>query len=123
MNKICKMNVDVSDKELKYYNKVFKYCSFVPLLTFFLLISMVASGLVIANYLLGIIVILFTIYFLYTIKTELVGTSKHLYAGLILCGAYFFYDFSTYTVSLSLILAFVVFITFINGRELQLKRK
>lgn len=122
MHRICGMDVKVNDNEAKYYNKVFKYSTFVPLITFFLLSSMSVSGLLSINYIMGVFVILFTIYFLYIIRVDKVGTKQHLYAGIILVGAYIFYG-TSYNISLAIILGFVVFITFINGRELQLRRK
>lgn len=123
MHRICGMNVKVTDEEAKYYNKVFKYSTFVPLITFFLLASMSVSGLLPINYLMGVIIIIFTIYFLYIIRLDSVGTKQHLYAGLILVGGYIFYGSNSYNITLAIILGFIVFITYINGRELQLRRK
>lgn len=123
MPRICGMDVKVTAEEAKYYNKVFKYSMFVPLITFFLLGSMAVSGLLPINYLMGVIVIIFTIYFLYIIRIDKVGTKHHLYAGLVLVGSYIFYSANSYNVTLAIILGFVVFITYINGRELQTKRK
>lgn len=121
MERICGMDVKVNEQEAKYYKKVFKYSGFVPLITFFLLASMAVSSLLPINYMMGVIVIIFTIYFLYIIRIDKVGTKQHLYAGIILVGAYLFYGASSYNVTLAMILGFVVFITFINGRELQTK--
>lgn len=123
MPRICGIDVKVNDSEAKYYQKVFKYSSFIPLITFFLLSSMAVSGLLPINYMMGVFVIIFTIYFLYIIRVDKVGTKHHLYAGLMLIGSYLFYGGSSYNVTLAMILGFVVFITFINGRELQTKRK
>ncbi|WOO89150.1 hypothetical protein R2F61_00180 [Mollicutes bacterium LVI A0078] len=121
MERICGMDVKVNEQEAKYYKKVFKYSGFIPLITFFLLASMAVSSLLPINYMMGVIVIIFTIYFLYIIRIDKVGTKQHLYAGIILVGAYLFYGASSYNVTLAMILGFVVFITFINGRELQTK--
>ncbi len=121
MERICGMDVKVNEQEAKYYKKVFKYSGFVPLITFFLLASMAVSGLLPINYMMGVIVIVFTTYFLYIIRIDKVGTKQHLYAGIVLVGAYLFYGTNSYNITLAMILGFVVFITFINGRELQTK--
>lgn len=123
MHRICGMDVKVTDEEAKYYKKVFKYSSFVPLITIFLLGSMAVSNLLPINYIMAVMVIIFTIYFLYIIRIDKVGTKQHLYAGLVLVGAYIFYSANSYNITLAIILGFVVFITYINGRELQTKRK
>lgn len=123
MHRICGMDVKLTDQEYKYYSKVFKYAGFIPLITIFLLGVVSVSGLVPVNYLMAVIAIIFTVYFLYTIKLDSVGTKQHLRAGIILAGSYLFYSFSSYTVTLSVIIGFTVFITYINGRELQLRRK
>lgn len=122
MERICGMDVKVSKDEAKYYRKIFKYLSFIPLATFFLIQSMAVSGLLKQNYLMTVIIIIFTIYFLYILKVDKIGTKQHLYAGTLLCGAYLFFNINTYNISLAITLGFVVFITFINGRELQARR-
>ncbi len=122
MERICGMDVKLSKDEAKYFKKVFKYCSFVPLITFVLLGATAVSALIPINYLMSVLVILFTIYFLYTIRLDKVGTKQHLYSGLLLVGSYLFYAGSSYNITLAIILGFVVFITFINGRDLQTKR-
>ncbi len=122
MERICGMDVKLNAEEARYYKRVFKYCGFIPLITFFLLGSMAVSNLIPINYLMTVIVILFTIYFLYTIKIDKVGSKQHLYSGIVLVGAYLFYGGSSYNVTLAIILGFAVFITYINGRELQTKR-
>ncbi len=123
MNKFCGLNIKLDENEKKYYSKVFKYSCIVPLITFFLLASMAVSNLVKINYLMSVFVILLTIYFLYTIQTSKVGTKHHLYSGLLLVGSYIFYSSSSYNLILGIIISFVVFITYINGRELQIKAK
>lgn len=123
MPRICGMDVKLNDQELKYYNIVFKGCTIIPLINIFLLGSMAVSEMIKINYLMAVIVIIFTIYFLYIIKIDKVGTKQHLYAGVMLVGAYLFYSPSHYNIILGVILGFVVFISFINGRELQMRRK
>lgn len=119
MHRICGLDVELDEREAKYYKRVFKFCSIVPLITFFLLSSLVVSNLIEKNYLLSIFVIIFTIYFLYIIRIDKVGTKQHLYAGLMLVGSYIFYSTTTYNITIATILAFNVFISYINGRELQ----
>lgn len=123
MHRICGLNVELTKQELKYYKVVFMVCTIVPLFNIFLLGSMAVSGMIRINYLMSVIVILFTIYFLYILRIDKVGTKQHLYGGVMLVGSYLFYDTSRYNIILGLILCFVVFISFINGRELQARKK
>lgn len=122
MHKICGMDIKLNKDEISYYNRVFKYSSIVPLITIFLLGAMSVSKILPINYMMAIFVFIFTVYFLYIIKIDRVGTKTHLYAGIMLVGSYLFYSTSTYNITLAIILGFVVFITYINGRELQLRR-
>lgn len=121
MHRICGMDIKLNEEEIKYYNRVFKYSSIVPLVTLFLLGAMSVSNILPINYLMAVFVVIFTIYFLYIIKIDKVGTKQHLYAGIMLIGSYLFYSSSSYNITLGIILGFIVFITFINGRELQMR--
>lgn len=122
MHRICGMDINLNEEEMRYYNRVFKYSSIVPLVTLFLLGAMSVSNILPINYIMAVFVIIFTIYFLYIIKINKVGTKQHLYAGIMLVGSYLFYGSSSYNITLAIILGFIVFITFINGRELQTRK-
>lgn len=123
MEKICQMDVKATKEEARYYKRVFMFTSIQVLVSFALLSAASVSGLITINYLMGALAILFTIYFLYIIRVDKVGTKEHLRAGLLLFGTYLFYGFNSYSLILAMTIGFAVFITYINGRELQTKRK
>ncbi len=123
MEKVCNMDVKITAEEAKYYRRVFKFTSIQFLVSAFLLALVSAIGLVQMNYMFMVLVMLFTAYTLIIIRLEDVGTTKHLRAGLLLIGAYLFYGFTKYNMILTITIGFAVFITYINGRELQTKRK
>ncbi len=123
MEKVCNMDVKITSEEAKYYKRVFKFTSIQFLVSAFLLAFISAINLVQINYLFLILVMLFTAYILVVIRLDEVGTIKHIRAGLLLFGAYLFYGFNSYNLILTITIAFAVFITYINGRELQTKRK
>lgn len=123
MERVCQIDVDITESEAKYYRRVFKFVSIQLLVSFFLLGAVSVSGLVPINYLMGALVILFTIYFMYIIRVDKVGSKEHLRTGLILFGTYLFYGFNKYSLILAMTIGFAVFITYINGRELQSRVK
>ncbi len=117
------MDVKITSEEAKYYKRVFKFTYIQFLVSAFLLALISVIGLVEMNYMFMVLVMMFTAYNLIIIRLEDVGTKKHLRAGLLLIGAYLFYDFTKYNMILTITIGFAVFITYINGRELQSKRK
>lgn len=123
MQRICQMDIKITADEAKYYKRVFLFTTIQVLVTFVLLTAATLIGLIATNYLMAALAILFTIYFLYIIRIDKVGTKDHLRAGLLLFGVYLFYGFNRYSMILALTIGFAVFITYINGRELQSRRK